>query len=200
MSSAAVLSLLRTDPVAAAGAYGFIVEYDTSAFPHYLGGRCTLSIKKANDNVYVIKASRGTGDYFFPYTHIGGSAGRCQVPDTVPNGTLVLTGGMNGCALQVNDYPGYKIFYHDANGTQLGTEGALGGTVDCRVTYKDYEGPMKMGQVMASATNPYSFQTLISAKVGGRWLVVHTGILRSVKNKYSTYTSTITPLLTSFAG
>ncbi len=197
MSKAAnVLQRLRTDPTAACDSYGFAVERDVKAFPHYIGGRCKIEISNLNDNVYQLKAGTGTGDFFFPYTHIGGYAGRCQVPDNQPDGTMVITGGMNGCALQVNQENGYKMFYHDANGVQLSTE-TLTGNMVCRVGFSSQD-PLNLLSIVSSRQNPYGFQTLITVKKNGRWLVVHTGILRSVSNKYSTFRSTVTPLLSSF--
>ena len=197
MSADAALALLRYNPEEACKNYGFVVEYDPNFFFTHFGGKCKITASLLNDNVIKLYASMGGNDYFFPYTHLGGPAGRVQVPAGVDDGTLVLTGGMNGCSLQVMDHGNYKMFYHDANADQLAQEDIDGEQV-CRLNYRDYDGPLEMGEKVTSSEWPYFLQTLLSVKVAGNWKVFHTGIIKSMDFKYSTYTSTITPLLASF--
>jgi hypothetical protein len=149
---------------------------------------------------------RGTGDYFFPYANGMGPVGACQVPDGCSDGTLVLTGGMNGCALQVDKHRGYKMWYHDANGKQLAKRGTYGEAREgnaplCRVEYDTYAGPLQLGRMSASrGKNPSVFQhTILSVKRGSRWLVVQTGILMPMMGSSpTTFRPTVSSLLTSF--
>jgi hypothetical protein len=75
---------------------------------------------KINSQVYQIVVKPGGKDWYFPYMNATpGGVGECTVPIGQPDGTLALTGSMNGCALQVNRTENDFVFYHDSNGTSL---------------------------------------------------------------------------------
>lgn len=214
------LALLRSHPVEACESYGFAVEYAPEIVTAFQGGQCRITPSHLNDSVFRLRAEPGVGDYFFPYTTGSLSAtrtGRCEVPFGLPNGTIVLTSGMNGCSLQVNKHDGYFMFYHDKNGNQLQHEPYTGAPV-CRVDWRSYDflglGAFWAGQQFENrpgfTRSAEFFQSLITVKHGGRWLVVTTGILRietrrdrllfgpSVTQEYGRYISTPTQWITSF--
>jgi len=57
-----------------------------------------------------------------------------------PEGTIAITTGMNGCALEVVDKDGSYVFYHDRNGNSMNSVNVPGGvgTTVCRVTAESY--------------------------------------------------------------
>ena len=78
----------------------------------------------------------GSPIYYFPY--IRQKAGNVSIPNiNIPEGTIVATGGMNGCALEVRYYNDAYYFYHDANGVNMPL--MKDGEVQlCRITSTDY--------------------------------------------------------------
>ena len=87
---------LRTKPKESCDKYGLIVK--NTLFSEDSGGACVLKLKKLHRNVYEIEPIKGNGDWFFPYRP---EVGFCIVPVGQPNGTIGLTGRMNGCGLDV---------------------------------------------------------------------------------------------------
>ena len=144
------------------------------------------------------------GDWFFPYRH---KVGMCIVPVGQPEGTLVLTGGMNGCTLTVYQHSGNFYFYHDNNGLYLrDMNPGPPGELVCNVPYRSYGGPLDIGQKQAtdltkSMKMPVNFQhTLITVRSGARWKVYVTGVHSyGITGKHSKFTPGITSLITSFA-
>lgn len=194
---------MRAEPSIAFEKFGFFVGSDV--YTHTtLGGPCAIACDPANGAVYKLTAKQGHGDYFFPYVHVtSGGVGVCIVPAGQPNGTMVMTGGMNGCALQVNRSGTDFYFYHDANGQSM--VGKLTpGEVVCRVEYKSYAGPMNIGENLSidynrsSQTSPKGWLTghsgmvheyfLITVRSGGKWCVYCSALLRTTTRKTSFWT------------
>ena len=110
---------LRTDPKTICDEYGFIVKSPVVSSDD--GGPCKLNLTKLDGNVYQLEPIYGEGsgytDWFFPYRH---AVGTCRVPIPQPEGTIALTGEMNGCTLEVYKNGGISFyFYHDNNGCHL---------------------------------------------------------------------------------
>ncbi len=196
--------------------YGFVVSYDVYTTTT-LGGICGLACEPAGGNIYKLTARQGSGDYLFPYINSDqGGVGVCVVPAGRANGTLVVTGGMNGCALEVNKSGSDFYFYHDNNSTSL--KGKLTpGEVVCRVNYKDYVGPLDIGQKLVDqylterVGAGYEYYC-ITVRSGGRWKVYVSALIRvttvstptifrpNVKTsvEYKSFKPGLTPLMASF--
>ena len=215
-STHASQAVLRADPDTAMAKYGFVVGsavYTTGT----LGGACLLSCESVGANISKLTAKQGQGDWFFPYVNTAeGGVGVCIVPAGQPDGTLVVTGGMNGCSLQVNKSGNDFYFYHDNNGNSM--KGKLTpGEIVCRVNYKDYAGPLDIGQKLVDqylterVGAGYEYYC-ITVHHGGRWKVYVSSLIRittvstptvfhpkvSSTVEYKAFTPTITPLMTSF--
>lgn len=126
------------------------------------------------------------GDYYFPWVpRGGGGVGECIVPLGCPDGTIVLTGGMNGCAFQVNRTRDGLRFYHDADSCSL-QQDTLEGDQLCRVGYRDYATPFDLGRAAFLDTAPptdggafhYAYY-LVAVKHVGRWGVYASGVVTS---------------------
>ena len=206
MSGQKVLEKLKADPVSACQEYRFEVDSDIYQVQNQ-GGECKISCSKAAGNIYILKASAGTGAYYYPWRPSGvGGLGWVEVPKKAANGTLVITGGMNGCSLYVNDLGNQYIFTHDADGKHFNVANAPGKNV-CKVTYKDYATPLELGrrlfeEKMKKALSLYKelgsvwfAYFLITVKHGGRWKVLASGVV-NVKNKFGVSFG-ITPLIAS---
>ena len=83
-------------------------------------------------------AAGNAQDYYYPY--IGGDVGRVLVSQPT-NGTIVVTIGMNGCALEVRYSAAGFTFYHDADGKQMNHKVHDGGVTRCRIEADDYWNP-----------------------------------------------------------
>ncbi|HEX6086845.1 MAG TPA: hypothetical protein VF266_20115 [Thermoanaerobaculia bacterium] len=132
---AAVLATLRANPKTAIAAWGFVVR--GGALLDDIGGACALSCDQFRQtSIYQITVQDGAGDYYIPY---GDRAARyCDVPTGLPDGTLVVTFPMNGCALEVRDVNGVNRFYHDADGNSMPLHPP--GILKFRAASADYEG------------------------------------------------------------
>lgn len=213
----AAQALLRADPDAAMAKYGFVV--DSAVYTSgTIGGACLLGCESAGGNIYRLTAKQGQGDWLFPYINTSdGGVGVCVVPAGQVDGTLVVTGGMNGCSLQVNKSGDDFYFYHDNNGRSM--KGKLTpGEVVCRVDYKDYAGPLEIGkklvdQYLTERVGAGYEYYCITAHHGGRWKVYVSSLIRittvsaptffrpnvTSTVEYKAFTPTVTPLMTSFA-
>lgn len=141
-----------------------------------VGGPVTLT-EKNEKNVTRLALANGGSDYFFPWVNRG--VGEVSVPINSPNGTIVTTGGMNGCALQVNRHGNSLIFYHDADNNSLGRLKNAQGQQLCRVEPSLY---MKIpyGETIVNE-NPraglaYLYQ-LVCIRESGKWKVIYSGII-----------------------
>jgi hypothetical protein len=103
------------------------------------GGRCIIAGSKAAKGFFDLKASATTGasnDYFFPWLQHG--VGWVAVPKAVPNGSIVMTGGVNGCTIIVTSQGTNYHFYHDGDSCST-KPGQVVGTEVARVAPKDYD-------------------------------------------------------------
>lgn len=184
VSGEAVLALLRKNPSDACRKYSFKVQLPQD--PQTVGGRCTVRCEPLGKEVYklIVTSVENGGDWYFPYVNTGGGVGECAVPIGQTPGTLALTGGMNGCALQVNRDAQNFYFYHDLNGTTLAQRSlAPPGERVCRVDSSRY--PWATGQSEAQAIrtksnggkSPYFEFSMISVKTHLEWQVYLTGVM-----------------------
>lgn len=109
------------------------------------GGRCTIATKEVATGIFdltAVASNYASVDYFYPWLQRG--VGWVQVPKTVPDGTIVMTGGVNGCTLVVTELLSNYFFYHDGDSRYL-YPGLTTGNEVARVAPKDYD-PMGCGQ------------------------------------------------------
>lgn len=105
------------------------------------GGRCIIAgsgVAKAK-GFFDLKASATQGasnDYFFPWLQHG--VGWVAVPKAVPDGSIVMTGGVNGCTIIVTEQGTNYHFYHDGDSNSI-KPGQVVGTEVARVAPKDYD-------------------------------------------------------------
>ncbi|MCH4090525.1 hypothetical protein [Acetobacter sp.] len=168
---------LRTNPgVAFRSGFYFVQPKIYNNGTDSLGGECSVQCRYYGKNengwpIYELTVTEGQGDYYYPYiqTPFGG-VGTCIVPKNAPVGTLVLTGAMNGCSLQVNETDSALHFYHDTNGRSM--IGKLTpGTVVARVNYSTYAGPGELLNNQSSAEFPANVTYLITVREKDRWSV-----------------------------
>lgn len=208
MNANEALSILRNNPTHACSCIGFLTKADEIRTK--TGGPCTIRCAKIAENIFELDAKAGGRDYYFPY--IPGGLGTCEVPRTAPVGTIVLTGGMNGCVLQVDRINSHFLFIHDANGRHIRPNPPI--TV-CRVDYCDYAGPptsrgiglgisFALSKVPSMDLKPYPCNTILCVKEQDRWKVYSSGIMfhyadkKYKKNKYFPFQSSLSPCITSF--
>lgn len=168
------LQQLRSAPVAALqnNIYQLTTPYPQIPTPCLVG-----QVGIANTNPFCTlraMATPGGGvDYFFPYTH--GAPQGVTVPANSPSGTIAITPGMNGCALEVvvknNDF----VFYHDRNSNTMNSVNVAGGvgTTVCRIAANFYWDNVWANNVIANMRTPiYQFICVLK---GGFW---HVGCFR----------------------
>ncbi|MFJ4247458.1 hypothetical protein [Pseudomonas sp. NPDC089741] len=175
-----VLALLRNQPSVAISAWGFIVRGD--ALRDAVGGACTLTCTRYNQSsIYRIDVVAGGPDWYIPFSQ--GEARYCDVPSGQPDGTLVVTYPMNGCALSVHATATGNRFFHDSDGNAMG--GLVVGAQKIRVTNNDYSGPDNTTQERCRRyfgpdkdnTGGYE-HTVICIKRGAYWHVYGSAIIR----------------------
>ncbi len=115
------LNLLREDPAHASSIAGFVVRPANGFDGHNYAGRCKITCSEYAESsrsrkVYElnIQADPTGHDWYIPFTD--GQAKSTHVPFNQPNGSLVVTYPMNGCALEVREEWQGNRFYHDSNG------------------------------------------------------------------------------------
>ncbi|MBM3508443.1 MAG: hypothetical protein FJX64_12315 [Alphaproteobacteria bacterium] len=135
-ASACLRNVYRTGPAANSfNGQGAVVE----------GGGCSIDVKEAQTGVFDLKAvasGYASNDFFFPWLQRG--VGWVKVRKSVPDGTLVITGGVNGCTLVVSEHQTDYYFYHDGDSKYLKPSMITGNEV-ARVTPNDYD-PNGIGQ------------------------------------------------------
>jgi hypothetical protein len=142
-----VLALLRTDPKKACSSWGFRVDSGVPCLSGHLGGSCALTCEWDNGAYKIIIDPIGARDWYIPYRVA--CAAYCDVSRGEPNGTLVVTFPMNGCALEVRRKGNKNRFYHDADGKSMSPLGT-GQTPLFRVDYAGYSG---LGEVVHAKSN-----------------------------------------------
>ncbi|HEX3485594.1 MAG TPA: hypothetical protein VHT51_11075 [Micropepsaceae bacterium] len=176
----------RNNPEVAIEKYDFMVDaregFKATKLPGLTnceyGGPCTLTEGKAVNGVIRLTVTSGGNDYFFPWVNRG--VGEVNVPKASSNGTIVVTGGMNGCSLEVTENGPNLIFYHDADSNRLGVLKAPVGTRKCRVEPKTYMGMINMGENIISKSfgdGSAYFHQLLIVKHGGKWKVFGCGVV-----------------------
>ena len=108
------LASLRATPAVECARSGFICR--GALLNSALGGPCSLSCQTFS-GVYQIDVAAGAGDWFIPFA--SGAARYCDIPRGQPDGTLVVTYPMNGCALEVHRRTTGNRFYHDSDGRSM---------------------------------------------------------------------------------
>jgi hypothetical protein len=169
--------------------FGFVVSNEVYV-RGAVGGACLIDCQHLSGNVYQLVAKQGFGDYFYPYVNGNPGVGECTVPvGRAANGAMVVTGGMNGCALQVNRVGNNFVFYHDNNGNSLAQMmPAAQGQVACRVTFNDYAGGNLADNLVDKLSDQHRGTTpktrfgydffLITVKAGTKWEVYSSALLR----------------------
>lgn len=178
------LQLLRHNPDAAMGKFAFFV--DTRGFTttkegdHYeSGGPAIIKERQSQNSVTCLTIEAGGNDFYFPW--VNGGVGKVIVPINPQDGTIVATGGMNGCALQVNQDDKYYYFYHDADGKNLGKLGQLPGKMVCRVDAASYYDAEYINSLLPKRTVRIDqfwvpmFQ-MICIHSTGKWKIMCSGI------------------------
>jgi hypothetical protein len=176
----AVLALLRHQPKTAISAWGFIVRGGPLSNPQ--GGGCTLTCQQyRNSSIYQIDVAAGGPDWYIPFGYR--EARYCDVPSGQPNGTLVVTFPMNGCALSVHATGTGNRFFHDSDGNSMG--GLVLGAEKVRVTYADYTGPDNTAHERSlryfgpDKDNAGGYEhSIICVKEGGEWGVYASAVIR----------------------
>jgi len=128
------LSYLRKHPKTACQAYGFICRGALLSHTK-VGGNCKLRCYKDLGGVFRIEVEDGAGDWYIPFMH--DTALYCDVPKGQPDGTMVVTFPMNGCALEVVEQHKSNRFYHDSDGKHMP---AGDRTAKLRIEYEAYSG------------------------------------------------------------
>src|SRR5262249_50723524 len=179
-----VLAMLRTSPNTACAAWGFICRGAMLDGP--IGGGCTLTCTIAN-GVYQLDVSAGAGDWFIPFK--AGAARNCDVPRGQPDGTLVVTFPMNGCALEVHSRVSGNRFYHDSDGKHMPNVDGNFNTPKFRAEADLYEGVGARAQEVCGRDFGRDLigqnfeHTLICVKNGARWHVYQTAVVTTVNTK-----------------
>lgn len=124
MKNESIWKEIRRNPGKAFAEKAFITEIAPEKYKE--GGRRKMELACIDEKqqIYQWRVKNEEGeDYYFPYmnttkiadteTYVR-SIGHVIVPKNAPDGTIVVTGGMNGCGLQVNIFDDENlIFMHD---------------------------------------------------------------------------------------
>lgn len=184
-----VLALLRTNPATTCAAWGFMCR--GAALNNAIGGACAL-VCTTNDGVYTITVNAGGGtDWYIPFA--AGTARYCDVPNGQPNGTLVVTFPMNGCALEVHPTLNGNRFYHDSDGKHMPV---LNTVAKVRVNADMYEGEGAKAMTACARHDGsrgiigQNFEhTIICVKDGGLWNVYQTAVVTTMNMKTQEHSS-----------
>ncbi len=164
------------------------------------GGLCSVAEVEVEPGIYDLVATeqytgifasvtdyfRPSTDYFYPWLQTG--VGWVKVPKAVPNGTIVLTGGVNGCRLVVTDSGADYYFYHDGDSKYL-TGAMLTGNIVADVRPSHYD-PLGIGNKIfedallnsiATQTDPSGDVSyghfVIAVKLNGRFGMYKAGLM-----------------------
>lgn len=138
------LAELRRDPKAACERNVYLTEPGPRFPSGPVGGPCTIQGTDLSDGVFRLQSvptEYSNSDYFYPWIQTG--VGSVRVPKNVPDGTIVMTGGLNGCTLVVSQEGNHYNFYHDADSKYL-TPAGIAGVEIARVRPADYD-PLDWG-------------------------------------------------------
>jgi hypothetical protein len=179
-----VLDQVRGAPEATFNIYDFYV--DGTDYPvvkngkETKGGPCQLSAETSATVTKVKVRAEPGRDYYFPWQPSG--VGSVEVPTNAPDGTIVVTGGMNGCAMEVVQRDGTTlVFYHDADGCALRSSvPPVSGETLYRCDYRNYASN-QVGYKTSDAlkmTKSFLYQ-FVFVKSRAEWKVFVCGILLS---------------------
>jgi hypothetical protein len=143
-----------------------------------VGGPCTLGASSSSTLVTITVGSAAGRDYYFPWKPRG--VGLVKVPASAPDGTIVVTGGMNGCSIEViQQGGGTLVFYHDADGCMLrNVVPPVDGDTIFSSRYRDYA-PHETGFNMVNglrAQRSFLYQ-FVFVKKGSIWMAFVSGIV-----------------------
>lgn len=179
-----VLEMLRGKPAMAVAAYGFVVR--GQMLRDAVGGGCALTCTRIGlSGVYRLDVGPGQRDWFIPFSQ--GQARYVNVPKNQPDGTLVVTYPMNGCALEVAGMTGCNRFFHDSDGKSMpqGNRDAK-----ARIEYDTMAGPdenlfVKFQRALQAGPIAGNFEhTIICVKSGGMWSVYQTCVITAGAEVY----------------
>ena len=147
------LAVLRLLPIDACRANIYKAGPESGSFTNtgtlVEGGKCQINEEFVKPGMYHLKAKASdTGtDYFFPWLRTG--VGYVKVPHAAPDGTVVLTGGVNGCSIVVSTLQNDYYFYHDGDSKCL-IPGMVKGKEVARVGPDEYD-PLNQARDQFSA-------------------------------------------------
>ncbi|MDG9780481.1 hypothetical protein [Metapseudomonas otitidis] len=174
----ATLALLKARPDVFFTTYGVVVR-PTSR----VGGKCTLRLKETlKPNVFAIEVTEEAGsDWYLPYQDK--QAVFIDVPKGQPEGTLVVTHPMNGCALSVHETTtGLLRFFHDSDGKCMDkSPHPETGAEKFRVIASEYRGGQTLDieteKMMKQGPLQNAENAVISIKRGTGWEVYNSAII-----------------------
>ena len=205
------LSTLRADPMNACMGAVYQTVPQSGAFTGtgnmVEGGSCRIAATSPAPGVHTLTASEAAdgGDYFFPW--VARSVGWVKVPKAAPDGTIVMTGGMNGCAFVVTADATHYYFYHDGDSRYLTPQMTTGAEV-ARAANKDYD-PLGWGQKIflrageemrsrnETPQGPFFYaHYVIAVKAAGKFGLYATGLMSA--NGLQRLPIGLSPRITSF--
>ncbi len=182
MSDTATLAQLRSDPDGMFARADFAV--DTGSVPGgALGGPCRLDCEPLAARLFSLQVRPGQGDYVFPYASMqDGGVGTCAVPIAAPDGTIVVTGGMNGCALHVSRTATHLHFFHELNGRAMNGK-LVPGAVVSQVMAPQYMGVDDQARTLvaryaASGTMAMPVYHLLTIRRGAVWKIFASAVMQ----------------------
>jgi hypothetical protein len=124
---------LRQDPATVCAEKSILLDCKpvSAQYNKTIGGPCKISLGTEyedkgsglagqhkvdcpGNDVIPCMVEQGKGDWYYPYMYQ--ACGEVTVPINQPEGTMVVTGGMNGCEIRVYRDGNNLRFFHDANG------------------------------------------------------------------------------------
>jgi hypothetical protein len=177
-TAASALQLLRTDPDIATKSYAFRI-IGGNGEDNFLarGGRCTLRCE-GRGPVYDIIVTESGSDWYIPYEH--SKARYIQVPFKQPDNTLIVTGSMSGCGLEVHEAACGNMFYHDSDCKNM--RKSLLTTPKIRIDANKYEGAEREASRISARLDrnlqAYLYEhDVIFVMKGGVWRAYQTAIV-----------------------
>ena len=153
------------------------------------GGLCELTETKSG-SLYTLTATANKGsDYFYPW--LQRSYGWVKVPSSVSDGTIVSTGGLNGCTLIVSRKGSDLYFYHDGDSKYLPKgSGSIEGDEIVRIKPDDYDPGDVVHKSFVATMTSYSTRGLampsgdvsygiyiVWVKVGGQFIAISSSVV-----------------------
>ncbi|CDG81568.1 hypothetical protein [Janthinobacterium agaricidamnosum] len=144
------LNALRSDPRNACERNAYITGPKPGSFRNsgdfVRGGPCFIEASQLEAgfvSLLAVERNYNNKDFFYPWLQRG--VGWVPVPKNVPDGTIVMTGGVNGCSIVVSESAGHYNFYHDGDSKHL-DRSMIDGKEVARVKPNDYD-PLGWGHM-----------------------------------------------------